>query len=337
MKIVTRGGPDDASPTCAVQLGRMSFLPDAGRREIIWNDETFNTLKPARSLDKFNDFHGHHRRRCCPADGAVSVNRRPHCDSEGRSHCVLPGVHGTPLRSWHQQHPESPVSNGFGDCARKLLQDGSRSDQVFHARRIVVHQSQSEPQRPGCSRCLYPPQNGYTPSPSPCNGHTPNSTPTPNSPPTTLNLSASSTPHRKHHGKPTITSPTRLHTISENLGLMFKPLKRRKTKSEDGILSGRSSSIPNHLDELLHDGDSDSDDDDYGFRSAMYTSLPTSSLSPAMQKAKTTTSSSTAAQQQQKSLLTRKWRNKSSSKLGKSTPCLWRPEVRHFDWFSCWM
>ena len=315
MKIVTSGGPDNA-PTCAVQLGSMSFLPDTGRRDVIWSDETFNTLKPTHSLDKYNN-NQHHR--CCPVDGAASARcRRLRCDNDGRGYCEGAG-HGS--RSWdqrQQQQPTSPVSNGFGDCARKLLHDGSQSDQVFHARRVIVHQSHSEP-RLACSRRLYASQNGSTPSQ--CNGHTPTSN-TP-SVPTTPNLP--STPHRKHHSKPVVTSPTRLHTISENLGLIFKPLKRRKTKSEDGILTGRSSSIPNHLDEL---DDSDSDDDDYGFRSAMYTSLPASSLSSAMQKAKAS-SPSTAAQK----ILPKKWRKSPSNKSGKSTPCLWRPEVRHCEVF----
>ncbi|KAK2184535.1 hypothetical protein NP493_263g02001 [Ridgeia piscesae] len=311
MKIVARAG-QDAAPTCAVHLGSMSFLPDAGRRDVIWSDETFNTLKPSHSLDKYNNNTVH---RGSPVDGASTRCRR--LNNECRGYC--PG-HGTPSRSWQQ--PQSvgtePVTNGFGVCARKLLHDGSRSDQLFHARRVIVHQSQSEP-RLACARRLYPSNNGATPPP--CNGQVPTSPP----PPTTLNLP--STPHRKHHSKPSVTSPTRLHTISENLGLIFKPLKRRKTKSEDGILTGRSSSIPSHLDEL---NDSDSDDDDYGFRSPLHASLPVSSLSPAMQKAKAT-SSTTAAQK----ILPKKWRKSSSNKTGKSTPCLWRPEVRHFSFAIC--
>ena len=320
MKIVARAGQDSA-PTCAVHLGSMSFLPDAGRRDVIWSDETFNTLKPSHSLDKYNNNTIH---RGSPVDGASTRCRR--LNNDCRSYCGAgtPGQgspgQGTPSRSWQPTQPvgAAPVSNGFGVCARKLLHDGSRSDQVFHARRVIVHQSQSEPRLP-CARRLYPPHNGATPPP--CNGQVPTSPP----PPTILNLP--STPHRKHHSKPSVTSPTRLHTISENLGLIFKPLKRRKTKSEDGILTGRSSSIPSHLDDL---NDSDSDDDDYGFRSPLHASLPVSSLSPAMQKAKAT-SSTTAAQK----ILPKKWRKSSSNKTGKSTPCLWRPEVRPFSLSTC--
>ena len=143
----------------------------------------------------------------------------------------------------------------------------------------------------------------------------------------------------------------RLHTISENLGSLLRPLRRSLQHPSGagdpraaGVMNGgghpranegdgrpapayrRCNSTPNCLDELGRTTglpDSDSDNDDYGFLSNsnlhLHSSLPCASLSPAMQKAK---GSSTAQK-----ILPKKWRRSNKLTSSKSTPSLWRAEV----------